>query len=63
MGYLKIWCFVRKKFSPWLTLAIAPIKLCCSSGMKRTQEEIRCMVAMSKIDFVGVYAVLNDLLW
>jgi hypothetical protein len=55
--------FLRGKCSPWVTLAIAPLNLLFASGMNRTHEKNRCMRAASKIDFVGFYALLNDLLW
>lgn len=55
--------FLRYKFSPWITLAIAPLKLLVASGSDRTYTKISCMRAMSKIDFVGVYGLMNDLLW
>jgi hypothetical protein len=55
--------FLRRKANPWLTLAIAPLKLLFISGMNRCHEKIRCMVAVSRIDLVGFYGLLNDLLW
>lgn len=55
--------FVRYQCSPWLSLAIAPLKLLFVSGMKRTREQIRYFRAIARIDFVGVYSLLNDLLW
>lgn len=55
--------FLRYKASPWLTLAIAPIKLFTSSKAQRTCEQIRCMRAISRINFVSVYEVLNEVLW
>ncbi|MGB8701016.1 MAG: hypothetical protein WCD18_16510 [Thermosynechococcaceae cyanobacterium] len=55
--------FVRSKCSPWITLAIAPLKMLCSSGHQRTHEQSRYLSALSKIDFVGVYGLINDLLW
>ncbi len=55
--------FLRYKASPWLALAIAPIKLLASSKVQRTHEQIRCMRAISRIDFVSAYGLLNDLLW
>lgn len=55
--------FLRYKASPLLTLAIAPIKLLSSSKAQRTHERIRCMKAISQIDFISVYGLLNDLLW
>jgi hypothetical protein len=55
--------FLRYKTSPLLTLAIAPIKLLSSSEVQRTRERIRCMRAITRIDFVSVYGLLNDLLW
>jgi hypothetical protein len=55
--------FLRYKYSPWLILAIAQIRLLASSKVQRTREQIRYMRAISRIDFAGVYALLNDLLW
>jgi hypothetical protein len=55
--------FIRYKCSPWLALAIAPLKLLCSSGDRRIYEQVRYLSALSQIDFVGVYGVLNELLW
>lgn len=55
--------FLRYQFSPWFTLAIAPLKLLCSSGVQRTHTQIRYMRALCRIDFVGVYGLVNDLLW
>jgi hypothetical protein len=55
--------FLRFKYSPWLTLAIAPFNLLFSSGIQRTYEKIRCMSALSKIDVAGVCELINDLLW
>lgn len=55
--------FLRYKFYPWITLAIAPLKLLATSGVNRTYAKISCMSAMSKIDFAGVYGLMNDLLW
>jgi hypothetical protein len=61
-GYIGL-RFLRYKASPWLILAIAPIKLFASSKVQRTCEQIRCMRAISRINFVSVYGLLNDLLW
>jgi hypothetical protein len=55
--------FLRYKFSPWCTLAIASLKLLFSSGVQHTHEKICYMKALCKIDFVGVYGLLNELLW
>jgi hypothetical protein len=55
--------FLRYKCAPWLALAIAPLRLLWLSGDRRIDEQIRFLRAISKIDFVGVYGVLNDLLW
>jgi hypothetical protein len=55
--------FLRPKFYPWIVLAIAPFRIATSSGVNRTYAKIRCMSAMTKINFAGVYALLNDLLW
>ncbi|MEA5620257.1 hypothetical protein VB711_20750 [Cronbergia sp. UHCC 0137] len=57
------WRFLRYKFSPWLILAIAPLRLLLLSGSQRTHEHIRYMRLLWKIDFVGVYRLVNDLLW
>lgn len=61
-GYIGL-RFLRYKTSPLLTLAIASIKLLFTSEVQRTRERIRCMRAISRIDFVSVYGLLNDLLW
>jgi len=61
-GYIGL-RFLRYKASPLLTLAIAPIKLLSTSEVQRTRERIRYMRAITRIDFVGVYGLLNDLLW
>lgn len=55
--------FLRYKFHPWITLAIAPLNLLFASDIQRTHTKIRFMRAMSKIDFAGVYGFINDLLW
>ncbi len=61
-GYIGL-RFLRYKASPWLTLAIALIKLLSSYKAQRTREQIRCMRAISRINFVSAYGLLNDLLW
>ncbi|MEB3355809.1 MAG: hypothetical protein VKK04_03625 [Synechococcales bacterium] len=70
MGYpclVQVCCvgfrFLRFKCHPWMALAIAPIHLLSASERQRTVTRIRCMRALSKIDFAGVYELLNDLLW
>jgi hypothetical protein len=55
--------FLRYKFYPWITLAIAPLNILVKSGVNRIHEKNRYMSAISKIDFAGVYALLNELLW
>jgi hypothetical protein len=55
--------FLRPKFYPWIVLAIAPFRIATSSGVHRTHARIRCMSAITKINFADVYAFLNDLLW
>ncbi len=55
--------FVRFQCFPWFVLAIAPLKLLFASGMERIHEQIRYFNAIARIDFVGVYGLLNDLLW
>lgn len=59
----RVFCFLRCQFSPWLGLAIALLKLLYSSGVQRTDVQIRYLSAINKINFVAVYGVLNDLLW
>lgn len=62
--------FLRYKFYPWITLAIAPLKILAASGINRTHEKIRYMSAIlyegcanGKINFAAVYELLNELLW
>lgn len=55
--------FLRHKYSPWWTLALAPLKLLCSSGHQHIYEKIRYLRALGKIDFLSLYRTLNDLLW
>lgn len=55
--------FLRSKFSPWRILAIAPLKMLTQSDVDHTREKIRYMSAISKINFAGIYALLDDLLW
>lgn len=55
--------FLRYKFYPWITVAIAPLKILATSGVNRTHEKIRYMSAMCKINFASVYKLLNELLW
>jgi hypothetical protein len=54
---------MRYQASPWLALVFAPFQLLCSSGLQRTHQQIRYLNAISKINFVALYGVLNDLLW
>jgi hypothetical protein len=54
---LRFQCF------PWLVLAIAPLKLLFASEVERIHEQVRYLNAITRIDFVGVYGLLNDLLW
>lgn len=53
---------VRRKTYPWAILAIAAYKLVHLRGIEQ-DKEIRLMIALAKIDFVSVYAFMNDLLW
>jgi hypothetical protein len=55
--------FLRYRLSPWSALASASLKLIFVAGSDRTHEQIRCMRAMSKIDFVNFYRAIEDLLW
>jgi hypothetical protein len=54
---------VRYQCFPCFVLAIAPLKLLFASGVERTHEQVRYFNAIARIDFVGVYGLLNDLLW
>jgi hypothetical protein len=54
---------LRYRLSPWIALASASLKLLFVEGGDRTQAQIRCMKAMSKIDFVNFYRAIDDLLW
>lgn len=55
--------FLRYKAFPWVTLAIAPIKLLTASGMNREFIKARCLITLGKINFAAVYEFINDLLW
>jgi hypothetical protein len=46
-----------------MTLAIVLLKLLCASEAQQTHLQIRDLNAISRIDFVGVYGALNELLW
>jgi hypothetical protein len=62
--------FLRYKCSPWLMLAmtfgrsltIAPLQLFLSSGVQRTHAANLGVSAIGKINFVGAYGLLHDLL-
>jgi len=54
--------FVRYQCAPWFVLVIAPLKLFFASGVERTHEQVRYFNAITRIDFVGIYGLLNDLL-
>ncbi|MDX2214967.1 MAG: hypothetical protein SFY66_16890 [Oculatellaceae cyanobacterium bins.114] len=55
--------FVRYQCFPWFVLVIAPLKLLFASRVERMHEQVRYFSAIARIDFVGVYGLLNDLLW
>jgi hypothetical protein len=55
--------FMRYQCAPWFVLAIAPLKLPFASGVERTYEQVRYFNAIARIDFVGAYGLLSDLLW
>ena len=55
--------FLRYKFYPWITVAIAPLNILAASDINRTHEKIRYMSAIGKINFAAVYELLNELLW
>ncbi len=54
---------VRRKTYPWAILAIATYKLVHLRGIEQDKEKSRLMTAVAKIDFVSIYAFMNDLLW
>jgi hypothetical protein len=54
--------FLRHKCDPWMTLIFSLPKLLFGSEVDRRREQIRCLIAISKINFVGFYSLLNDLL-
>jgi hypothetical protein len=54
---------LRSGFSPWLMLTIALFTLPFSSGATRVQAKLRYLKAIASINFVGVYNLINDLLW
>jgi len=54
---------LRYQCFPWFIVAIAPLKLIFASRMERMQEQACYFRAIARIDFVGVYGLLNDLLW
>jgi hypothetical protein len=55
--------FVRCQYFPWLAPAIAPLRLLLASAVERIHEQVRYFKAIARIDFVGVYELLDDLLW
>jgi hypothetical protein len=55
--------FFRRKTYLWMILAIAPCKVIYLCGTEQDKEKVRLKVALAKIDFVKVYAFMNDLLW
>ncbi|MEP0821187.1 MULTISPECIES: hypothetical protein [Trichocoleus] len=61
-GYIGL-RFMRYQSSPWLGLAIALLKLPRAAGVERTHVRVRYFRTIARIDFVGVYGLLNDLLW
>ncbi|PSB58985.1 hypothetical protein C7B77_02730 [Chamaesiphon polymorphus CCALA 037] len=57
------WRFLRYKFHPWMTLATSPLNILTKSGIDRTHAQNRYLSAIGKINFVNVYALLDNLLW
>lgn len=55
--------FVRRKTYLWMSLAIATSKVIYSNETEQNKEKVRLMVTLAKIDFVKIYAFMNDLLW
>jgi hypothetical protein len=54
--------FVRSQCSPWMVLAIAPLKWLFASAVERTQVKIRYFSAIIRINFVRIYSLVNNLL-
>ncbi|MGF1480424.1 MAG: hypothetical protein ACFB4I_13190 [Cyanophyceae cyanobacterium] len=55
--------FLRYRFSPWIALVKALLDLLFAAGVNRATAKIRYLRAIGKINFAGVYEVINDLLW
>ena len=55
--------FFRRKTYPWIILVITAYKLVYLCGNEQEREKVRLMIALARIDFVAVYAFMNDLLW
>ncbi|ARV61090.1 hypothetical protein BZZ01_22915 [Nostocales cyanobacterium HT-58-2] len=54
---------ILRKTYPWATLAIAAYRLTYSNGVKRNREKIRFLMAYFKINFAGIFSLMNDLLF
>jgi hypothetical protein len=55
--------FLQRKCALGLALARLPFDWLCSAKEQRAEVQVRYLSALSQIDFVGLYGVLNDLLW
>jgi hypothetical protein len=55
--------FFRRKTHFWIALAIAASQFVCSCGTARDREKVRMMLALARINFVGVLEFMNELLW
>lgn len=55
--------FFRRKTYFLVILAIASYKAIYLCGAEKDREKVRLMVGLAKIDFVKIYAFMNDLLW
>ncbi len=53
----------RRQNYDWMILVIATCKVIYLGVTQQNKEKIRLMVALAKIDFVKIYAFMNDLLW
>jgi hypothetical protein len=55
--------FFRRKTYLWMIMAIALSKVFCPNRTEKSKEKVCLMMTLAKIDFVKIYAFMNDLLW
>jgi hypothetical protein len=58
-----LWFLLVRKTYPWTTLLITALRIFSQRGLQRYREQARFWMAYAKIDFVGVMAAMNDMLW